>query len=355
MIFSNHKISARQMQAAIVLIIFSSSLIGLPSTAVYNIYSVIIGALITAAECIIICAASKRLEYSSKIKWLINTAAGVSLIIYAGINIKLLCSAVSMYLLPKTPFWITAAVFVLAALYMACLGTQPAGRTGEIIFVIVAVNAVLAAGICLYDTKGGLLTAAFEQAGEDVVINGLKCSFMFGGVQSLFILLPSTDGEKKEKKAVYAVIIALAAVVVFTYTAVSKFGLNDTSERLFPALNIMDTVNLEALFGDKQDVLMLRMWFFAVFAAVGFEILIFGRALSAERLFKPMAIIGASAAFVTSFLFDDINIAIAALYVTGGVSLALFAVLAPVLSIFVKKVEGKNADGNKNKTEKAAC
>lgn len=344
MIFSNQNISARQMQTAILLIMFSSSLIGLPSTAVYNIYSVIMGALITVAECLIICAASKRLYFSKRINGIIKTASAISLVVYAGINIKLVCSATAMYLLPKTPFWITAAVFALGALYMAVLGIQSAGRTGEIIFIIVAVNAVLAAFICLYDTKGGLLTAAFEQAGEDVILNGLKCSFMFGGTQALFILLPNTDGENKEKKAVYAVIAALAAVVVFTYTAVSKFGLYDTAERVFPTLNIMDTVNLEAFFGDKQDVFMLRMWFFAVFAATGFEILMLGKAVKSNQFFYPRVFTGAIAAFVISFLFTDTNTAAAALYVTGGISLVLFGILAPALSIFVKKGEDRSGE-----------
>lgn len=351
MIFSNQNISARQMQASILLVIFSSSLIGLPSTAVYNIYSVIIGAMIAIAECIIICAASKRLYFSNRLNNFIKIAAGISLIIYAGINIKLVCSAVTMYLLPKTPFWITGAVFALTALYMAFLGIQSAGRAGEIIFVIVVINAVIAAFLCLYDTKGGLLTAAFEQAGNDVILNGIKCSFMFGGAQALFIVLPNTDGENKEKKAVYAVIMALIAVVIFTYTAVSKFGLNDTAERVFPTLNIMDTVNLEDFFGDKQDVFMLRMWFFAVFAATGFEVLMFGKSVRSAAFFYPRVIVGAVSAFLISFLFEDINIAVAALYVTGGISLVLFGILMPILSIFVRKGDGIIAE----KIEDTGC
>lgn len=337
MIFHNKKISVRQMQAAVALIIFSSSLIGLPSAAVYNIYSVIIGALIAAAECAAICFAAGRLCRMNKTYGLIKAAAAFSLIICAGINIKFVCTASSMYLLPKTPLWITASVFTAGAFYMASRGLQSAGRTAEIIFVVAAVNAVLAAVICLYDTKGGLLMAAFEQSGENVIENGVRCSFMFGGAQALLILLPDTDGEKKEKRAVYAVIIALAASVVFTYTAVSKFGLKDTADRVFPAMNIMDTVNLEAFFGDRQDVLMLRMWFFAVFAAVGFELLQFGMAVRSAGRFVPGALLGALAALAVSFLFEDINMALSALYVTGGVSLAAFGVITPLLSIAVGK------------------
>ena len=336
MIFSNRKISARQMQAAVALIIFSSSLIGMPQTAVYNIYSVLIGALITAAECALICFSVNKLACFDKSNRIVKILAGLSLIITAGANIRLVCSAVSLYLLPKTPVWIVAAVFAAGALYMASTGAQGAGRTGEIIFVIAAVNAVIAAAVCIYDTGGGMLTAAFEQSGDHVLLNGFRCSFMFGGAQSLFILLPETEGENRSKKAICAVMMALAAVVAFTYTAVSKFGLGDTADRVFPALNIMDTVNLEAFLGDRQDVLMLRMWFFAVFAAVGFEILLFGKGLVKDGGSALLICAGASVAFVLSLIFDGASSAVAGIYLTGGASLAVFAVVS-VLSLIAWK------------------
>ena len=158
---------------------------------------------------------------------------------------------------------------------------------------------------------------------------------MFGGAQSLFILLPETEGENRSKKAICAVMMALAAVVAFTYTAVSKFGLGDTADRVFPALNIMDTVNLEAFLGDRQDVLMLRMWFFAVFAAVGFEILLFGKGLAKDGG-SALLICAGAAAFALSLIFDGASSAVAGIYLTGGVSLAVFAV-ASVLSLIAWK------------------
>ena len=66
MVFTNGKISARQMQSLIILWIFSSALIGMPSAAVYNIYSVLIGAGIVLAECLLICYAEKRLNGNEK-------------------------------------------------------------------------------------------------------------------------------------------------------------------------------------------------------------------------------------------------------------------------------------------------
>ena len=91
MIFSNRKISARQMQAAVALIIFSSSLIGMPQTAVYNIYSVLIGALITAAECALICFSVNKLACFDKSNRIVKILAGLGLIITAGGGKKAVC------------------------------------------------------------------------------------------------------------------------------------------------------------------------------------------------------------------------------------------------------------------------
>ena len=103
MLFTNGRISVRQMQALIILWIFSSALIGMPSASVYNIYSVIIGAAIVLAECIFICIAEKRLRSSNVIYKAVYILSGISMIVYSGINIRLLSEAIGLYILSDTP------------------------------------------------------------------------------------------------------------------------------------------------------------------------------------------------------------------------------------------------------------
>lgn len=341
MLFTNGRISARQMQALIILWIFSSALIGMPSASVYNIYSVIIGALIVLAECIFICQAEKRLRNSAVLYRIIYILSGISMVVYAGINIRLLSEAIGLYILSNTPLWVISSVFALAALYVAVLGKQTLGRAGEIMFIIVAVNALITIFLCLSDAGEGLLRAAFSQSSENIILSGIKCSCMFGGVQALFFILPYTDGDDKNKKAAYAVIISELAVIVFTYISVSKFGLADTAVRMFPALNVMDTVNLQFIFGDKQDVFMLRMWIFAVFIAVGFGIYAFGRVISSTKKSGIQSVLGALAALAISFIPVNTTDTIQMLYTTGEVSLIIFGVVVPLIGlIFGEKGAG---------------
>jgi len=224
----------------------------------------------------------------------------------------------------------------LTAVYMAVLGVQTVGRAGEILFLVVAINAVITAVLCLLDAGEGLLSSAASQKGVNIIGSGIKCASMFGGAQALFVLLPYTDGENKVKKAVYAVLIAVAVVVLFTYTAVSKFGLADTAARMFPALNIMDTVSLEFIFGDKQDVFMLRLWIFAVFSAVGLGIFSLGEVFGGKRHSIPMLLSGL-AALAVSVAVENAENAVYMLYTAGKISLVLFGVILPLASLFFVK------------------
>ncbi|GFI60883.1 spore germination protein YndE [Clostridiales bacterium] len=332
MLFSNGKISARQMQSLIILWIFSSAFVSLPSVAVSNIYSVLIGAGIVIAECILICYAHEYMKGRQELYKIVAAASGISMIFYAALNIRLLCGAIAILLLPNTPAWIISAVLAATALYMAVLGPQTVGRAGELIFIIVAINAIVAFILCLSDTGSAIVNASYRGDGN-IIVNGLRCACMFGGAQVLYVLLPYTDGNDKEKKSIYAVVIAIIASAAFTYVAITKFGLRDAALRAYPTLNIMDTVSLDSLFGDKQDVFMLRIWLFAVFSAVGLGIFACGASLSITEKGRIEIIISALAAAVLSLIPWDTERSIQMLYNLGEISLLVFGLAIPFMSI----------------------
>ena len=333
MIFDNSRISARQMQALLILWIFSTALIALPSLS-GGLYAMLAGGVIIVAECGLISFAVKRM--GMLMRKISAVLAGVSMIFYTGMNIRLLCSAVGLYLLPDTPSRITAAVFVIAAVYAAFLGIQTIGRAGEIIFVIAAVNAVIAAVLCLFD-EGREIVGAVGQ-GQGGVSNGLQNAFLFGGGQALFVLLPRTDGEKTGGKAVLAAVIAVLAAVLFAWIALVKFGAADTAARAFPALNIMDTVSLEFIFGDKQDVFMLRLWILAVFSAVGLGIFAFGNIFGENGAYSA---VGGAMAFAMSFVPKTAEEALWLIYMAGAICLVLFGALLPLIGILFRKAGGE--------------
>lgn len=335
MIFDNSRISARQMQALLILWIFSTALIALPSLS-GGLYAMLAGGGIIIAECAVISFAVKRM--GMLMRKISAVLAGGSMIFYTGMNIRLLCSAVGLYLLPDTPSRITAAVFIIAAVYAAFLGIQTIGRAGEIIFVIAAVNAVIAATLCLFDEGREIVGTVVQSQSGSVISSGLQNAFLFGGGQALFVLLPRTDGEKTGGKAVLAAVIAVLAAVLFAWIALVKFGAADTAARAFPALNIMDTVSLEFIFGDKQDVFMLRLWILAVFSAVGLGIFAFGNIFGENGAYSA---VGGAIAFAMSFVPKTAEEALWLIYMAGAVCLALFGALLPLIGIVFGKVGGE--------------
>ena len=331
MLFENERISARQMQAILILWIISTSLITLPYMAGSGIYSIVIGIGIVFFESIIIAVTEKRISGNNIIQKIAYILAAASVIFYSAMNIRFLCSAVNIYLLPNTPAWIIGAVITLTVVYMAVMGIQTVGRTGEILFVIVFLNALAALLLCVSDID---MSAVYR--GKNIFGNGIRCAIMTASPQVLFILLPLTDSKNKYRQAVSASVIAFAVVIVFVVLAVSKFGTVDTTMRAFPVLNITDTVNLEFVFGDKQHIIMLRMWLFAAFSAVGSGIYAFRSVFKGKRL---SSLIGGIVAFIFAVIPENAGEAVRYLWYAGEISLVIFGIILPLASLFIKGEE----------------
>ena len=341
MLFKNRRLSVRQMQTIIILWIFASSIVGVPSVAIQNAAGVAMGALIVVIEGTIVIFTEHRVKESELLYRIITIVAGVSTAIYSGINLRIMAGAVNLFLLQKTPMIILGIVFAVGCMYMAILGIQTVGRTGELLFVIVALNAIIAIILCLIKAERKLLSAVTFYIDKETVYYGVKHAFMFGGMQILYLLIPYTEGKDKVKKIYYTIIISISVVIFFTLIAIAKFGMNDMLSRVFPALNIMDTISLDFVFGDKQDAFMLRMWVFSTFIAVGMGIFFGGQAFTPRRSKSNIGIIpGFLICIDVSLTPKNTNSAIDMLYYLGLYSFIIFIIVFPLISLFIKEKRG---------------
>ena len=341
MLFKNRRLSVRQMQALIILWIFASSIVGVPSVAIQNAAGVAMGALIVVIEGTIVIFTEQKVKESELLYRIITILAGISTAIYAGINLRIMTGAVKLFLLQKTPMIILGIVFAVCCVYMAILGIQTVGRTGELLFVIVAVNAMIAIILCVIEAERKLLSAVTFYIDKETFYYGVKHTFMFGGMQILYLLIPYTEGKDKAKKICCAIIIAISVVAFFTLIAIAKFGMNDMLSRVFPALNIMDTTSLDFVFGDKQDAFMLRMWIFSTFIAVGMGIFFGGQAFTPRSSKSNVGVIpGFLICIGVSLIPQNINSAIDMLYYFGLYSFIIFIIVFPLIGLFVKDRKG---------------
>lgn len=333
------KISVRQMQALLILWIFSVAVVGIPYV-VNDITSLLLGAVFAVIEYVLICYASKKLMNNIVLEKIAGGFAGISILIYSGILIRIMCGAVNIFLLPETPVFAITLAIVFVAFYSSALGLQSIGRASEILFAVTAVITITAFVFCAIDTSRSAIDffKDFEIFGDDLIGNAIKAMFMFGTPSMILVLLPHTCGKNREISAVKALIISVVAVVIFVVIAIFKFGYTDIGVRIFPVLNIMDTVNLPFVFGDKRDIFMIRMWLLAVFSAICSGLFICGRAFSpGKNTSKICLIICAGCVFAISFFLPNVIFSFGMLYSLGKVSAIIFGAVIPFISLFIKK------------------
>ena len=248
---------------------------------------------------------------------------------YTVFLIRLVCSAVNIYLLPSAPVWILALLFVIAAMYCVFLGIQTIGRSAEIIFIFVLISMVTAVIFCTTDFAEGLKTKNIFDLNKSYA--NMRALFLFGSPVILYNLISYTDGTKRASLAVKAYVIGLVISVLLIIFSIAEFG--RFNEKIFPVISLTSTVNMPHIFGDKENVLMLRIWFLSAFASTATGIYISSEIIKAERkyilVFSVLVIIAASFLKNVSFVFDM-------LYFVGIITFVLTEIIIPVLSLITK-------------------
>ena len=328
--FENRKISVKQLQTIIVLWTLSFSLSAVPYF-VKNIYSIIIGAVFSVLICIFTAFAAKKIQKNNNtvLKTISKKLSSVNAFMYTVFLVRLVCSAVNIYLLPSAPVWILALLFVIAAMYCVLLGIHTIGRSTEIIFIFVLVSMVTAVIFCTTDFAEGLKTKNIFDLNKSYA--DMRALFLFGSPVILYSLISYTDGTKRASSAVKAYAIGLIVSVSLIVFSTAEFG--RFNEKIFPVISLTSTVNMPHIFGDKENVLMLRIWFLSAFASTAMGIYISSEIIKAERkyilLFSVLVIIEVSFLKNVSFVFDM-------LYFVGIISVVFAGIIIPVLSLITK-------------------
>lgn len=328
--FENRKISVKQLQTIIALWTLAFSLSAVPYF-IKNIYSVIIGAVFSVLICIFTAFAAEKIQKNNNtvLKTILKKLSSVNSFMYTVFLVRLVCSAVNIYLLPSAPVWILALLFVIAAMYCVLLGIQTIGRSTEIIFIFVLVSMVTAVIFCTTDFAEGLKTKNIFDLNKSYA--NMRALFLFGSPVILYNLISCTDGTPIALSAVKAYVIGLVISVLLIVFSIAEFG--GFNEKIFPVISLTSTVNMPHIFGDKENVLMLRIWFLSAFASTATGIYISSEIIKAERkyilLFSVLVIIAASFLKNVSFVFDM-------LYFVGIISVVFAGIIIPVLSLITK-------------------
>ena len=285
MFSENDKISIRQLQALLILDLFGTAVVTLPRQTAISAgndgwIAVLLGSGIMVLFTLFFTTLGQRypdktvVELSQRllcrpIGLLLSLGLAIKLMIGAGLELRIFCEMIGKYMLFRTPIAITAAAMLFVCAYVAAEGYECRARTGEILFVFVFVPFLVLLLLALFTADYSNLQPVMSHSATELAQGAWKTILSFQGVELLFLVFPYLQKPKKAKKSTLTAGIVIGVfLTVITLLTIAVFGEYSVVSKLFPVLNMMDSVQLPGSFLDRQDIFLLWFWVASIFASV---------------------------------------------------------------------------------------
>lgn len=362
MFSENQKISVRQLQILLILDIFGTGIITLPrrtaQAAGTNAWiSVLIGGMIMVAFSFVLTSLSEQFPQknfveiieqilSKPIGKLISIGFIIKILMTIGLQLRIFCEIIRQTMLFQTPIAVTSILMILVAAYAAMKGYECRARAGEVLIILIFIPLILVYITAMFSTDFSNLLPIYMTNSKGLMKGAAITAFSFQGLELLLLAYPFLNrqkGNKREFAATIAVITALMTIT--TILTIGKFGDITVQSKLFPALQMMDTVDFPGAFIERQDILIMWFWVVSAFASVSagiyFTSFIFSKILEKEKKRKIFLIAALPILFFISILPEDVASAYLLLgKVTlygGGFYLFLLPTILFILNVFQKK------------------
>lgn len=286
MMFShNEKISLRQFQMLIILNIFGTSVITLPrttaelagqngwfliigATAIMAVYSWWIGKLADRFPNQTFVEFSQTV-FTKPIGLLLSYGLLIKLLLGVGLQLRIFCEIMKQTMLMKTPVWVTGLLLLFVANYLVGKGYECRARAGEILLIVMMIPLVIVFIIACFHTDFTNLLPAFTITGTTFVKGSVWTVFAFQGLEMVMLAFPFLEKPKGIKRQLSEATLTIG--ILFTLTTIitiARFGGSEVTAKLWPVLQIMDTIDIPGSFIERQDVVFLRFLVISVFAAI---------------------------------------------------------------------------------------
>lgn len=285
MFSENDKISIRQLQALLILDLFGTGVVTLPRQTVNaagnDAYiAVLLGSIIMAVFTLVFTTLGQR--YTDKtvveisqmlltrpIGLLISLVLAVKIMIGAGLELRIFCEMIGQSMLFRTPIFVTALAMLLICGYVSAIGYECRARTGEILFVFVFVPFLILMLLAVFTADYSNLRPVLSHSTSDIAKGAWYTILSFQGLEFLFLVFPYLQRPKKAKRGMLeAGFIIAFFMTLITLLTIAVFGQYSVVNKLFPVLQMMDSLQLPGSFLDRQDIFMLWFWVVSIFASV---------------------------------------------------------------------------------------
>lgn len=327
MFSANNKISLRQLQILLILDIFGASVITLPRTAAQyggqNGWLVVLGgSLIVVLQVYLLSILAERyadktfVEFSNEllskpIGIILSIGFGIKILIGTGLQLRICSEIIRQTMLFTTPLYALSLSMILVAVYLDLKGYEIRARTAEILIVIMIVPIFVVYILTGLNTDLTNLLPVFQINERDFFRGAWATAVSFQGVEFLLLVFPFINKPKKSVKASMQAVIFLGFLMIATTVlTTARFGSNDIKVKLWPVLQMMDTVDFPGAFIERQDVLIITFWVVSAFACINAGVFlnafVFSKVFKREKSYRKYIWAGALIIFIISLVPKDI-------------------------------------------------
>lgn len=303
MYLDNEKISRRQMKRLIVFNIFSISALIIPRIAVRTaardgLIAIII-AIIFALTYIAFIGFISRNMSGNLIKYskekggrLITFIIGIFYIVkyFASLVFcgRLFAEVINETLLEDTNVRFIILMLILISAYSASKGFEVRARITELLYFIVLVPIALFLLIGLKSVDMANILPLYTESNSNIIYGGYAVFITFSTLEFMIFSMhfikneaikskPEHKYNDKQEKAfkifknknlnyiLNALVIAGVIDILLYIVTVGILGVNDTKEKLWSAINMIQIVDLPAGFLQRHDAFIISIWMLSIF------------------------------------------------------------------------------------------
>ncbi|WP_083679523.1 GerAB/ArcD/ProY family transporter [Paenibacillus amylolyticus] len=267
---------------------------------------------------------------------------GLMIIIYflvlSSMEIRVMAEATDMYLLQSTPYWATVIVFLWSGLYAV---------TGGLSVMIRLITITLPFTLIIFIVGILLSSKLFEfnnlvpMFGDGIipVLKGVQPAVLsYSGYEMMLILTAYMTHPKESTKTVIWSISIVTLICSFTMVmVVGCLSLSGITTRTFPTLDLLRSFEMEGVFFERFELLLLIFWIVQIFAT--FTIKYYFTSIGIQNLFRlrkvqPIYYLLLPLIYLVSTLPKSLFQALVLGDILGNVSAVLFAVI-PLLLLLI--------------------
>lgn len=365
----NDKISTRQMQALLILTMFSSVSLILPrlvsEIAKQDGWIIIVGSTVfILIYAYFITSLGKMfpgktiVEYSGEILtrpigFLVSMVFLIKCIIFLGLTLRTFAELVKQTLLPNTPLEVILTVLLFSVLYLSRKGCECRARLGELILFITFVPIIIIMLLALKNIRLENFAPFFVAKSQDLFLGSANISFRVVGIEFLLILTAYVRSKRHLSRAVFqSIIIVMAIYLLLDLVTVGVFGEGGTTRQIWPVMTIMQVIEIPGSFIERQDALMMSFWIMTVYTLIGaymfYSSVILSRILKTKEsnwingILLPIA-------YVISLIPDNVPATYETISKLSTIYGVAFLIPVPIILYIVAKIRKL---GVKNETKK---